>query len=268
MEKKRDSFFLQNKKPKKYEKKDNKEQSSKEEYNNKKDNYNKQVKARQQQFDEDRDAKEKKLFDKKTYRLKKYSKKYKLEQWEEQRKKKLLRTYYKEIENDPAAGTYKPVSFDEDTPDGNEFIGRYVKHPDLIKQETAHKEKKRDPYHKAKAEYKKIKQDKLEKKVEMQKAKEERNQKLQEYKKKKQDRFKKLSKKNKKGQPMMKGSFENYAIKRSTGRVRRLFPCRARVRVSGSALSLLAPRAQRRPALAPCEGPLTPHHCTHLTLVD
>lgn len=209
MEKKRDSFFLQNKKqkPNKPPIKENQETASNK-YNNKKEFHTKQAKVRQQQFDDNRDTKEKKPFDKKTYRLKKYSKKYKLEQWEEQRKKKLLHNYYKEIQNDPSAGTYKPVSFDDDAPDGNEFIGRYVKHPDLIDKENSQKEKKRDPYHKAKEEYKKIKQDKLLKKEEMQKAKEERNKKLHEYKKKKQERFKKLSKKNKKGQPMMKGRLE------------------------------------------------------------
>lgn len=203
MDKKRDSFFLPNKNKKE-------EKVPKQVYKNK----------RQEEFNKNRDVKKeektsegKKPFDKKTYRLKKYSKKYKLEQWEEQRKKKLLRNYYKDIQNDPDTGSYKPISFDEDAGGTDQpDVGRYVRHPDLIekeedKVETSTKNKK-DHFQKAKEQYNKIKQEKLEKKQEMEKVKEERRQKLQEYKKKKQERFKKLSKKTKKGQPVMTGRLE------------------------------------------------------------
>ncbi|XP_030024130.2 thyroid transcription factor 1-associated protein 26 homolog [Manduca sexta] len=172
------------------------------------------VSKRQEQFDGNRGVTEKKPFDKKAYRLKKYSKKYKLDQWEENRKKKLLRDYYKEVKNEPKdnlTGSYKAKSFDEDTTDSNN-VGKFVRHPDLIeKDEEQSKIKdvpKKDPYHKAKEHYNKVKEEKLLKKENIEKAKEERNQKLQEYKKKKQQRFKKLSKKNKKGQPMMTGRLE------------------------------------------------------------
>lgn len=152
----------------------------------------------------------KKPFDKKTYRLKKYSNKYKLDQWEEQRKKKLLRNYYKEIKNDPMVGSYKAKSFDEN--EGNETahdIGKYVRHPDLIDKDNVDGEiKKKDPFWKAKEQYKKIKEEKLNKQREREKSKEERKQKLAEYKKKKADRFKKLSRKTKKGQPVMTGRLE------------------------------------------------------------
>ncbi|CAB3249551.1 unnamed protein product [Arctia plantaginis] len=72
-----------------------------------------------------------------------------------------------------------------------------------------------------------------------------------------------------------KKSFENFATKGSTGRVRRIYQCRAcvcvqaaRGRSPASRAALLAARPQRRPTLAaPRQGPLTPH--THyLTLVD
>ncbi|CAF4858475.1 unnamed protein product [Pieris macdunnoughi] len=147
----------------------------------------------------------KKPFDKKTYRLKKYSKKYKLEQWEEQRKKRLLQEYEKTVKNDPMVGTYKPKTFDQDVPDSTN-VGRFVKHPDVLENELA--KTKKHPFTKAKEQFNKVKEEKLKKQQEKEKSRQEKMQKLQEYKKKKQDRFKKLSKKNKKGQPVMSGRME------------------------------------------------------------
>ncbi|XP_052741455.1 thyroid transcription factor 1-associated protein 26 homolog [Bicyclus anynana] len=202
MEGKRDSFFLPNKK-------------------HKQDHKNKDFKKqeRQNKFDKQRNGvqnaeggkemKEKKPFDKKTYRLKKYSKKYKLEQWEEQRKKKLIHEYQKNIKTESVSGTYKPKSFDEDITDSIDEVGRFVKHPDLLEKELKEKpQKSKDPFLKAKEQYNKVKQEKFAKQEAMKKAKEERNQKLQEYKKKKHEKFKKLSKKTKKGQPVMTGRLE------------------------------------------------------------
>ncbi|CAB3229562.1 unnamed protein product [Arctia plantaginis] len=167
---------------------------------------------RQNDFDKNRagvvEKPEKKPFDKKVYRLKKYSKKYKLEQWEEQRKKRLLREYHKEIKNDSSAGTYKPKTFDEDAPDGNSDVGKYVRHPDFVDKQTTAPKSKRDPFQQAKEQFNKVKQEKLEKQKEIERAKEEKKKKLEEYKKKKQEKFKKLSKKTKKGQPVMTGRLE------------------------------------------------------------
>lgn len=186
---------------------------------NKPEEQNKPEKKRHQEFDNNRDvtksnkqsenqyvATDKKPFDKKAYRLKKYSKKYKLEQWEEQRKKRLMRDYQKELKHEIVSGTYKPVSFDEDVTDGS--LGKYVRHPDIIEKEKVAIKTKRDPFQRAKEQYNKVKQEKERKKQEIERVKEERNQKLQEYKKKKHERFKKLSKKTKKGQPMMMGRLE------------------------------------------------------------
>lgn len=208
MDKKRDSFFLASKKKDKQLDRDDNKKVKKEMNNDRDDHQGK--KKRQDNFMKNRVAPEngqdKKPFDKKAYRLKKYSKKYKLEQWEEQRKKQLLRNYYKEVKNEPAAGSYKPINFDEDVTDSNQEVGRYVKHPDVLEKEKV--QKRKDPFWQAKQQYNKIKQDKHRKKEEIEKAKDEKNQKLQEYKKKKQERFKKLSKKNKKGQPVMTGRLE------------------------------------------------------------
>lgn len=207
MERKRVSFFLPTKKNK----------------NEKADNIHK-LSKRQDTFDKSRKMKkvektdnpEKIPFDKKAYRLKKYSKKYKLEQWEEQRKKKLIREYQKEVKNEPAAGTYKPKSFDEDTTD-SQTLGKYVRHPDILEKENlkikAVKEEiepkaKKDPLKKAKDYYNKVKEEKAKKREDQEKVIAERNKKLQEYKKIKHERYKKLSKKTKKGQPMMTGRME------------------------------------------------------------
>ena len=169
-------------------------------------------------LDLNKESKEKKPFDKKAYRLKKYSKKYKLEQWEEQRTKRLLREYHKDIKNDPAVGTYKAKTFDEDTTDGSQGTGKYVRHPDMLEKENLFEKddslasvttkNKKDPYRKAKEHFNKVKQEKLEKQQEKQKVREQKQQKLEEYKKKKNERFKKLSKKTKKGQPVMTGRLE------------------------------------------------------------
>ncbi|CAG4939073.1 unnamed protein product [Colias eurytheme] len=208
MEKKRDSFFLPNKNQK------NKNQGERPNKNEKKDGESSKTTKRQNSFDNNRpDLNEpsengKKPFDKKTYRLKKYSKKYKLEQWEEQRKKRLLHEYQKTMKNDAMAGTYKPKTFDEDVPDSSE-VGRFVRHPDLIeKDEQNDRKPKKVSFAKAKEQFKKVKEDKLQQQQEKEKAREEKMQKLQEYKKKKQERFKKLSKKTKKGQPVMSGRME------------------------------------------------------------
>ncbi|KAJ8710667.1 hypothetical protein PYW08_009182 [Mythimna loreyi] len=211
MEKKRNSFFMKMKRDNDKPTKKNQEDVG--------DPKNK----RQNEFNKNRDgldlnkqAKEKKPFDKKAYRLKKYSKKYKLEQWEEQRKKRLLREYHKDTKNDPTIGTYKAKTFDEDAPDGKQEPGKYVRHPDLVEKDNlfekedsvANTNTKKDPYRKAKEHFNKVKQEKLEKQEERQKIKEQKQQKLQEYKKKKNERFKKLSKKTKKGQPVMTGRLE------------------------------------------------------------
>ncbi|CAK1590986.1 unnamed protein product [Parnassius mnemosyne] len=200
MEKKRDSFFLQNKNLHRNSKITNEKPNSK---NNRDGDFDKKNHTT---FKNKKEDEGKKTFDKKAYRLKKYSKKYKLEQWEEKRKKKLLYDYHKSIKNDPLLGSYKPKSFDEDNVDSNDpNIGKFVRHPDLIKE--AHKTKK-DPFQKAKEHYEKIKQEKVEKQRELEKSRLEKAQKIEEYKKKKQERFKKLSKKTKKGQPVMTGRLE------------------------------------------------------------
>lgn len=170
-----------------------------------------------------------KTFDKKTYRLKKYSNKYKLDKWEENRRKTVLKKYYKDLKSDPQYGNYKPFNFDEALSDsgdddesqpkksGNEehFTVQnktenavkedeqklnYVMHPDIVER-LKQKEK---PFWKAKQELNRLKEDKKAKKEAAAKAKEEKAQALAAYKQNKAEKFKKLSKKTRKGQPVMK----------------------------------------------------------------
>ncbi|XP_063369877.1 uncharacterized protein LOC134658198 [Cydia amplana] len=216
--KKQDSFFLKGKKlnGNKFNNKVRPEENyGNNDFKGKVQNFKQDfIGKRQQNFDQIRVQKdnsdEKKPFDKKTYRLKKYSKKYKLEQWEEQRKKLLLRNLQKDLKTDEGAGTYKPKTFDEDATDGQDVTGRFVKHPDLIEKENAERveKEKKKPTLTARERHEKVKQDKLEKRQQVQKIIEEKKQKMQEYKKQKQEKFKKLSRKTKKGQPVMTGRLE------------------------------------------------------------
>ncbi|XP_063542544.1 uncharacterized protein LOC134751119 [Cydia strobilella] len=216
--KKQDSFFLRGKKQLNGNKFNNKvkpDDNQGNDFKGKGQNFKQDFKGKRlQKFDQNRVQKDnsddKKPFDKKTYRLKKYSKKYKLEQWEEQRKKRLLRNLQKDLKSDEGAGTYKPKTFDEDVTDGQDVTGRFVKHPDLIEKENVEKmeKEKKKPILSARERHEKMKQVKLEKQQQVQKAIEEKKQKMQEYKKIKQEKFKKLSRKTKKGQPVMTGRLE------------------------------------------------------------
>jgi hypothetical protein len=60
----------------------------------------------------------------------------------------------------------------------------------------------------ARLEFERIQQQKLEKKAELERKKEEKEKKLQEYKQKKAEKFRRLSKKTRKGQPVMKDRLE------------------------------------------------------------
>ncbi|CAK9809518.1 Thyroid transcription factor 1-associated protein 26 homolog [Anthophora quadrimaculata] len=134
---------------------------------------------------------EKKPFDKKKYRLQKYSNKYKINQWEERRKKAILRDFYKELDTDKQKILKKPSASKSDDQTENE------------KQL-----KKISPFHKAKQEFLRKKDEKRKKKEEALRVKQEREEALKKYKEKKMQTYKKLSKKTKKGQPVMKDRLE------------------------------------------------------------
>ncbi|XP_017789160.1 PREDICTED: thyroid transcription factor 1-associated protein 26 homolog [Habropoda laboriosa] len=142
-------------------------------------------------MDNGKQGNEKKPFNKKKYRLQKYSNKYKINQWEERRKKAILRGFYKELDTNQQKILKKPSTSKSDDQIENE------KQP-----------KKISPFHKAKQEFLRKKDEKRKKKEEVSKVKEEREKALKEYKEKRMQTYKKLSKKTKKGQPVMKDRLE------------------------------------------------------------
>ncbi|XP_053975571.1 thyroid transcription factor 1-associated protein 26 homolog [Hylaeus volcanicus] len=135
----------------------------------------------------------KKPFDKKKYRAQKYSNKYKIDQWQERRKKAILRDYYKEVEKSQRQNPKKPIALinENKNENDNEMQPRKV-----------------SAFHKAKKEYLRKKDDKRKKKEEIVRVKTEQKEALKKYKEKKMQTFKKLSKKTKKGQPVMKDRLE------------------------------------------------------------
>ncbi|KAJ8923941.1 hypothetical protein NQ315_006717 [Exocentrus adspersus] len=157
----------------------------------------------------------KKPFDKKKYRLQKYSKKYKLEQWQEKRKKAVVRDYYKTLKKDvnTNGSTISKEHFDE-LVDGTESTDRGV----LIDTNTTMsdiksansvaetenvttrgiKEKKRKPFRKAYQVFEHINEEKEKRREVLLIKKREKEEALNAYKKKKAEKFKKLNKKTKK----------------------------------------------------------------------
>ncbi|XP_015121298.1 thyroid transcription factor 1-associated protein 26 homolog [Diachasma alloeum] len=140
------------------------------------------------------EQKTKKPFDKKAYRLKKYSNKYKVEQWEDRRKKAVLRGFYKDLERDNKNASPKPLLIPSDNPEEEN-------------KETQPK-KKRNAFHSAKLEFQRKQEEKKQKEAEMLRVKAEREEALQKYKQKRMENYKKLSKKTRRGQPVMKDRLE------------------------------------------------------------
>lgn len=154
----------------------------------------------------------KKPFDKKQWRLRKYSKKYKLDQWEEKRKKTVLREYYKEIKDDDIKTKFDVKKiYDEDEtkePSKEENENENNLNTDIRIGQEAAKGTKKTAFRKAHLEYQRIQEEKKRKKEELTRKKAERDEALKVYKEKKVKKFKALSKKTRKGQPIMKDRME------------------------------------------------------------
>ncbi|KAG8221876.1 hypothetical protein J437_LFUL003252 [Ladona fulva] len=133
----------------------------------------------------------KKPFDKKRWREKKYSKKFKVQQWEEKRKKAVIRQYIKELKKSKVENAAAGVSTINPSP-----------------EENRGKNEKLSAYKLAQLEYERTQEAKRKKKEEYERRKAEREEALNNYKKRKIERYKKLSKKTKKGQPVMKDRIE------------------------------------------------------------
>lgn len=167
----------------------------------------------------------KKPFDKKRWRLQRYSKKYKLDQWEDKRKKVVLRQYYREIKDEDNKFDVQKIYNEEEERSNNDAVTTKEENEnennlnvdvhmgqssgsmkDVSKKNS--KSIKGRAFKKAHLEFERIKQEKQRKREEMNKKKAERDEALKAYNEKKFKKFKVLSKKTKKGQPIMKGRME------------------------------------------------------------
>ncbi|XP_011631059.1 thyroid transcription factor 1-associated protein 26 homolog [Pogonomyrmex barbatus] len=160
--------------------------------NNMKNN-NVKGKNRAVKKDEENKHHEKK-FDKKKYRLQKYSNKYKIKQWEERRKKAVLRGFYKELEKDQQNSTQTLLNSSSTSKNVNETTDKF--------------KKKGYAFFKAKQEYRRKQEEKKKRIEDAARMKAEREEAMKNYREKKMRNFKILSKRTKKGQPVMKGRIE------------------------------------------------------------
>lgn len=159
----------------------------------------------------------KKPFDKKTYRLKKYSKKFKVQQWEDTRKKAVLKDYYRQVK-DPDQKFDVTRIYDDprnrDSDDDNlptnttptTSITKIVEVNKSSGDDTLIKKKK--PFQKAQEHFNRLKDEKQKKREEFLKVKAEREEALKKYRKEKSIKSKRLSRKTKRGQPIMKDRIE------------------------------------------------------------
>ncbi|XP_071867486.1 uncharacterized protein [Bombus fervidus] len=132
----------------------------------------------------------KKPFNKKQYRLQKYSNKYKVDQWEQRRKKAVLRGFYKQIDKDQLQNLKKFASEANDQ-NGHEKQYRRI-----------------SAFHRAKQEFLDKKNEKRKRVEEASRVKAEREEALKKYKEKRMQTYKQLSRKTRKGQPVMKARLE------------------------------------------------------------
>lgn len=166
----------------------------------------------------------KRTFNKQQYRLQKYSKKYKMEQWESKRKLAVIRNYRKELRkdgtdgrkrNDNANAKDSTAAVSEErhsTFDPRE--GYENSREDALPNRDAWKDgKNENPAYKetigttryAKKDYKVSLE---QRKEDMLKGEIERKRAMKLYKQRKAEKYKILSQKTKKGQPVMKGRIE------------------------------------------------------------
>ena len=158
---------------------------------------------------------QKKEFNKRKWREKKYSKKTALDSFKSQNEKKMQRNYFKLIKKE----SRKTAAINRGENPNLEPLGeKGGKMAELVQKEKDRQEKEEDAskrakaqsYSAAKMEFK-LRQKEAEKKVKMEEKKRkylERSAALKAYKEKKAQRFKTLSQKNRKGQPIMAGRLE------------------------------------------------------------
>lgn len=151
----------------------------------------------------------KKPFDKKLFRLKKYSKKYKLQQWEEKRKKSLLREYQRSVKNtnEPKLDVAK-IYEDHDRAESKTKLDGDNESDVNAEYKKLEKVKNKKPFLKPHERYQQIKEEKQKKLEEITRKKIEREEARKRAQKERMERNKKLNQKTKKGQPIMKYRIE------------------------------------------------------------
>lgn len=155
----------------------------------------------------------KKPFDKKKWRIQKYSKKYKLEQWENERKKTVLQEYYKQIKDEPKYDVQKIYEQYGEEDDNENNLNKdlqesrnEVQHESKVQLGSSKQKLKR--FKKAGEQFQRLKEDAIKRNEEMANEKLKREEAKNQYKAQKLDKLKKLNKKTKKGQPIMKYRME------------------------------------------------------------
>lgn len=151
----------------------------------------------------------KKKFDKSGWRVQRYSKKFKLDQWEDKRRKAVLRGYYKQIKDEDTnfdvQKIYDELSEDEDK--GSGLVGEKGREGNAeSKKGEVSKEVPKQKFGVGKrlSSMEERLREKQRLKEERERKMEEKKKALEEYKRKKQEKIKKLNRRTRKGQPVMK----------------------------------------------------------------
>ena len=155
--------------------------------------------------------KEKKKFDKKAYRAKKYDNKAKLQEWKEKRKVAMEHKYKKLLRKQGKAGPsvldiYK--EFETERIGGLEGGDPSTAPRDNSVKKGSEKLVKKTSLNRAKQRFEEKKDAAAKRQEEFLKRQKDREEALKKYRQKKDLRFKKLNAKNKKGQPLMGGRIE------------------------------------------------------------
>lgn len=151
----------------------------------------------------------KKPFDKKKYRLQKYSKKYKVQQWEERRKKAVMREYYREIKDDTPKQTYNAFErISEGMDDEIEEKNDNDTNAGIAERQFDQNVKKKKHFRKPHEQFQIVREEKQLKQQNFLKNKAERDEAKRKALKERAERSRKLSRKTKRGQPIMKYRME------------------------------------------------------------
>ncbi|KAF5304668.1 hypothetical protein FQA39_LY09445 [Lamprigera yunnana] len=172
-----------------------------------KDKFSRKKSTQNVKFENIEYVESKKPFDKKKWRMQRYSKKYKLEQWENKRKHAVLQNYRKQINDMPKYDVQKIYEKygEENENKNNLHLNSTLTHTKQTENEIVQNSKiNKKSFKKAKTEFQRIREEQQKEKEELSKKKSERIEAHKRYKQQKLEKYKKLSKKTKKGQPIMK----------------------------------------------------------------